>query len=59
MKRIALLVCSVLLLAAGLPTVKSRAAGASPVIALTQTPAYGESKPFEGIVFCEDGGRPD
>ena len=34
-------------------------ADATPVIALTYTPGYGENRPFQGVVFRQDGGAFD
>ena len=47
-----------LLLATVLP-LGAEAAGASPVIALTRTPAYGDRAAFQGVVYTEDGSRFD
>ncbi|MDI9468799.1 MAG: hypothetical protein QM296_01180 [Bacillota bacterium] len=55
MKKALCLLLAMVFLRSFLPS-SAAAAGDTPVIALTFTPAYGEFEDFEGIVFREDGG---
>ena len=54
MKKIVSLLTVALLLLALIPA-KASAAGNAPVIALTYKPIYNETRPFQGVVYTEDG----